>query len=172
MNLEHERSQRVEMCQNERSQRVEICQNERSQRVEICQTADISTNTVLSTDCSCHLHVSFSCVIYMCHLHVSFTCVLIISDLLQSACQDWLIDTFNYVSYNDHRNCTTMAYGKGVIIQKLVTYEHMAVWTYENGNVWKMVASYFFILGPQNICGLEDRKIIISSYVIQQSCSD
>ena len=74
----------------------------------------------------CHLHVPFSCVIYMCHLHVSFTCViymsfscvLIISDLLQSACQDWLIDYLNYVSYNDYRNDTSMAYEKGVIIQK------------------------------------------------------
>ena len=30
-----------------------MCQNNTSQVVEICQIADISTNTVLSTDCKC-----------------------------------------------------------------------------------------------------------------------
>jgi len=59
MNLGQERSQRIEMCKNERSQRVEIYQNERSQRIEICQTADIFTNTVLSTDCICAQLESF-----------------------------------------------------------------------------------------------------------------
>ena len=44
--------------------------------------------------------------------------VLKFLDLLQSACQDWLIDSVNYISYNDHRNDTGMAYEKGVIIQK------------------------------------------------------
>ena len=31
---------------------MEMCQNEKFQYVEICKTADISTNTVLSTDCN------------------------------------------------------------------------------------------------------------------------
>ena len=40
------------MCQNERFQFVEIYQNEIFQQVEIYQTADISTNTEMSIDCS------------------------------------------------------------------------------------------------------------------------